>query len=115
MVSTPFALRSAACCLKLGRWRAEQVGVKAPGTANRATVLPPKSSSVLIGLGPSGPNWVRLADGTLSPTLIVMGAVSWGRDQVTHIDRSGVCANPPHGIGGLKAASAHPIISAWPT
>ncbi len=45
MVSTPLALKSAAWVLKPGRCLAEQVGVKAPGTANRATVLPPNSSA----------------------------------------------------------------------
>ena len=42
IVSTPLALNAGALSLKPGRWRAEQVGVKAPGSANRATFLPLK-------------------------------------------------------------------------
>ena len=54
------------CCL----W---QVGVKAPGTANRATFLPPKTSDVLAGLGaPSAPMVMKVVSGRRSPTLIVM-------------------------------------------
>ena len=67
-----FRVSSAACSLKLGRCLAEQVGVKAPGTAKRATVLPLKSSSVGTGLGPSGPMVVNVAWGSLSPTLTAM-------------------------------------------
>src|SRR5580658_10415547 len=73
MVSTPLDFSSAACSLKLGRCLAEQVGVKAPGTANRPTVLPANSASVVSGPGPSAPNTVKVAAGTLSPTLMVMG------------------------------------------
>ena len=54
MVSTPFALKAAALLTKLGMCMLVQVGVKAPGTANRATFLPLKMSSVVFGLlGPS--------------------------------------------------------------
>src|SRR5437660_9549033 len=72
MVSTPLALISAAWALKPGTCLTEQVGVKAPGTANRATVLPLKISSVVIGRGPSGPQVVKVALGILSPILTVM-------------------------------------------
>src|ERR1700761_3760349 len=75
MVSTPLALKSATCCLKLGRCLAEQVGVKAPGTANSATFLPANSASVVSGPGPSAPKGVNVAAGTLSPTLIVMSSL----------------------------------------
>ncbi len=75
MASTPLAFRSAAWALKPGRCLAEQVGVKAPGTANRATVLPLVSSSVVTGWGPSGPMTVKVASGSLSPTLMDMGVV----------------------------------------
>src|SRR5664279_5135408 len=40
MVSMFLPFRSPACCTKPGICLAEQVGVKAPGTANRATRLP---------------------------------------------------------------------------
>src|SRR3546814_9025497 len=43
--STPLILRSSALSTKPGRWRAEQVGVNAPGTENRATLRPLKYSS----------------------------------------------------------------------
>ena len=79
MVSTPLAVISPRRSLKPGRWRAEQVGVKAPGTANRATVLPAKISSVVTGRGPSSVARVRLAEGMRSPIWTVMGAGSgWG-------------------------------------
>ena len=44
--STPFAASASRFSTKPGRWRAEQVGVKAPGTAKSATVRPRKKSSV---------------------------------------------------------------------
>src|ERR1700761_6918368 len=75
--SMPLALRSAAWSLKPGRWRAEQVGVKAPGTANRATVLPAKMSLVVFAWGPSGVMVRKVASGKRSPTLIVMVCGSW--------------------------------------
>ena len=40
--STPFAFSSSAFSTKPGRCFAEQVGVKAPGTANSATLRPLK-------------------------------------------------------------------------
>src|SRR6185503_16527214 len=79
MVSTPLAFSAAAFCVNPGRCLAEQVGVNAPGTANRATFLPVKSSSVLIGRGPSGPKVVKVALGTLSPTFRAMVVSSLGR------------------------------------
>src|SRR5579863_9861198 len=72
MVSTPLAFSSAACALKPGRCLAEQVGVKAPGTANSATFFPANSSSLEIGFGPSAPKVVNVALGTLSPALMDM-------------------------------------------
>ena len=56
MVSTPLALIASALLRKLGMCRLLQVGVKAPGTANSATFLPLKMSSVVFqasGLPPS--------------------------------------------------------------
>ena len=71
-VSMPFALKSAACWTKPGRWRASQVGVKAPGTENSTTFLPANSWSVVSFCGPSGPGVVNVPEGILSPALIVM-------------------------------------------
>jgi hypothetical protein len=73
IVSTPLAFSSAAFSLKPGRCLAEQVGVKAPGTANSATVLPLKMSSVVTGAGPSAVLVMKVAAGSVSPTLIAMG------------------------------------------
>ncbi len=90
MASTPLAFSSDAFSLKPGRCRCEQVGVKAPGTANRATVLPANSSSVLTGLGPSGPMVVNVAWGTLSPAL------------------TAICISFAHPLGGKRAG--HPLV-----
>jgi len=73
MVLTPFALMAAALFRKLGMCMLVQVGVKAPGTANRATFLPLKMSSVVLGLGPSAVMTRNVALGRRSPTLIAMG------------------------------------------
>ena len=54
IVSMPFALIAAAFFRKPGMWILWQVRVKAPGTANSTTFLPLKSSSVVLGLRPSG-------------------------------------------------------------
>src|ERR1041384_7070934 len=77
MVLTPLALNASMFLRKLGMCRLLQVGVKAPGTANSATFLPLKMSSVVFGLlGPSAV-WVRnVALGNLSPTLMGMAVSS---------------------------------------
>src|SRR5918996_752995 len=70
MVSTPLALIWSKDETKPGTCLAEQVGVKAPGRAKATTFLPgANSSSVVTGLGPSGPIMRSVAWGTLSPTL----------------------------------------------
>src|SRR5579862_9579060 len=78
MVSTPLAWIAAAFWMKPGRCLAEQVGVNAPGSAKRTTFLPSKSSDVVIGFGPPSFICINVADGILSPTLIVMFAPFWG-------------------------------------
>src|SRR5476649_1972155 len=89
MVSTPFALNLSASATKPGTCLAEQVGVKAPGSAKATTFLPgAKSSSVVTGLGPSGPIVRSVALGTLSPTLAIsltppeLGRRTLGKRQV---------------------------------
>src|SRR5690348_15521000 len=72
IVSTPFPLMSPAFCTKPGRCLAEQVGVKAPGSAKSTTFLPLKISSVVMSLGPSAVIRLSLPDGIRSPTLIVI-------------------------------------------
>src|SRR5271170_3477664 len=75
IVSTPFARKVSAFSTKPGRCRLLQVGVNAPGTANRTTVLLLKISSVEVSLGPSGVAIISFMDGIVSPTLIVMGCL----------------------------------------
>ena len=67
------ALKAATLLRKLGICMFEQVGVKAPGTANSATFLPLKISSVVFGLGPSAVMTRNVVVGSLSPTLMGMG------------------------------------------
>ncbi len=50
--STPAALKSSKCCTYPGTCFAEQVGVKAPGSANSAMVFPAAALVVSTGLGP---------------------------------------------------------------
>ncbi len=68
----PFDFMSPAIWMKPGRWVLWQVGVKAPGTANSTTFLPPNTSAVVIGFGPSGLMVLNVASGSLSPTLMAM-------------------------------------------
>src|SRR5262245_58894765 len=77
MVSTPFGLSCEAFSMKPGRCFASQVGVKAPGTENRTTVLPLKSWSEVRVSGPSLPITLREPAGSLSPTLIVIANLLW--------------------------------------
>ena len=70
--STPFAVMASALFTKLGRCFAEQVGVNAPGTANKPTFLPANSCVVLCGFGPSALISTSVASGILSPTWIVI-------------------------------------------
>src|SRR3990170_1559390 len=74
MVSTPLARILSACWTKLGRCFAEQVGVKAPGSANSTTFLPLNRSSVVIVCMPSALIVFSDADGILTPALMVMSA-----------------------------------------
>ena len=53
-----------------------QVGVKAPGTANSATFLPLKTSSVVFGFGTFGRHDAECRIGQSSPTLMGMGILS---------------------------------------
>src|SRR6516162_3546965 len=71
-VLTPFALIASACCVIEGTCILWQVLVKAPGTANSATFLPLKMSSVLFHAGPSDVITRNFAWGSRSPTLMGM-------------------------------------------
>src|SRR3569623_470779 len=70
--STPFALISSALSRNPGKWRAEQVGVNAPGTATSATLRPAKNSSELTASGPFSVALTMVVEGSLSPTETVM-------------------------------------------
>src|SRR3972149_1006556 len=72
IVSMPLALNLSALCRKPGTCFAEQVGVNAPGRPNNTTFLLANRSSVLTASGPFSPSLYSVADGILSPTLIVM-------------------------------------------
>src|SRR6266478_535980 len=61
----------------LGKCILWQVPVYAPGTANSATFLPLKISSVVFTCGPSAVITRNLASGNLSPTLIVIVNSPW--------------------------------------
>jgi hypothetical protein len=50
--------------------------VKAPGTANSATFLPENTSEVDSGFGPSALKTLKVASGSLSPTLMLIFLVS---------------------------------------
>src|SRR5262249_28930857 len=70
--STPCFLKSSALSMKPGRCLRWQVGVKAPGTANRTTRLPANTSLVVKISSPLGRATLNVASGRLSPTLIAM-------------------------------------------
>src|SRR5437588_7298551 len=72
IVLTPLALMASAFCTIVGTCILWQVPVKAPGTANKATFLPLKMSSVVFHAGPSGDMTLNLALGSRSPTLTGM-------------------------------------------
>ena len=72
MASTPFSLISAACWIKPGRCLAEQVGVNAPGKREHDHLL---AGEQLVGFHRLGwPSFIciSVADGILSPVLMVM-------------------------------------------
>src|SRR5687768_3157975 len=72
ILSTPLPRKSAARSTKPGKCFASHVGVNAPGTENNTTLLPLKNSSALTFCGPSFVTTVKVPEGILSPTLIVM-------------------------------------------
>src|SRR3546814_8313334 len=81
--STPLPFSSSAFSTKPGRWRAEQVGVKAPGTENSATVRPAKKSSEATCSGPFSVILTKVVLGQRSPFELVM---------VCHLDLLGSAA-----------------------
>src|SRR3954451_2766923 len=77
--STPLPFSSLALSTYDGKWRAEQVGVNAPGTANKATRLPAKYSPLVVGFGPSAEAIASGTSGNRSPTLMVIleSSLAW--------------------------------------
>src|SRR5262244_4475920 len=71
-VLTPFAFIASACCVIEGTCILWQVLVNARGTANSATFLPLKMSSVVFHAGPSDVMTRNFASGSRSPTLMGM-------------------------------------------
>src|SRR5690349_18105422 len=77
--STPLPFSASKFWMKLGTCLAEQVGVKAPGSAKTAIFLPFTRSSTLKVFGPTvqplpstSMNSCNVPAGSLSPTLIVI-------------------------------------------
>jgi len=70
--STPFSLIVSELWMKPGRCWFEQVGVKAPGSANTTTLRPLKNSPVFTGWGPLSVIFIRVASGILSPALMAI-------------------------------------------
>jgi hypothetical protein len=68
MTSTPFAWKSETSLLNPGKWVAEQVGVKAPGTPKMTAFFPPNNSAVVFAYNPSALMNLRVAAGNLDPT-----------------------------------------------
>ena len=95
MVLTPLALIASAFCVIEGTCILWQVPVNAPGTANSATFLPLKMSSVVFHPGPSAVITRNFASGNRSPTL--MGMISSSRLRLN------VCFKPVRGAGSPGA------------
>ena len=69
--STPRARSASMFSRKPGMCLMLHVGVKAPGTANSTTFLPPNTSSVETSRGPSGVAAVSFIGGMASPILTI--------------------------------------------
>src|SRR5713101_8198421 len=79
-----------------------QVLVKAPGTANNATFLPLKMSSVVFHAGPSGVITRNFASGSGSPTLIGMIVILSLRLKPCSKPHPGRSVAEPHKRGTLE-------------
>ena len=66
----PLSINELTLLIKPGKCLAEQVGVNAPGNANKTTFLFAKYSSVVISFIPSLPFTLNTPSGNLSPILI---------------------------------------------
>ncbi len=102
-VSTPFSFSWSWRTTKLGRWKSEQVGVKAPGTAKSTTFPEPSTSAVCTWVGPSGPNVITRTSGILSPTAMV----TWLSFARTPDVRRARHRAPPSAAYGDRSHSRH--------
>src|SRR5690606_19846540 len=76
--SMPRSRKAWKCSTNPGRWRSEQVGVKAPGTANSTTLRCANRVGVSMVCTPSS-MYFRVTSGIASPGWMGMGAAVWGR------------------------------------
>ena len=76
--STPLAANWSLVRMKLGTCAEWQVGVKAPGTAKRATLRPLSLSASATASGPFSPIFTSVASGSLAPVEIVMTSLTLG-------------------------------------
>src|SRR5690606_6521413 len=76
--SMPRSRKAWKCSTNPGRWRSEQVGVKAPGTANSTTLRCANRVGVSMVCTPSS-MYFRVTSGIASPGWMGMGASVWGR------------------------------------
>ena len=67
ILETPFEINFSELFINPGKCLAEQVGVKAPGRANKTTVEDSKYSSMLICLIPSSSLLTKTPEGKVSP------------------------------------------------
>src|ERR1700754_4614855 len=93
----------------LGRCILWQVPVYAPGTANSATFLPLKISSVVFTCGPSAVITRNFASGSLSPVWIAI--VSLPEFRSRFLDRAAGLHNIAGGETAVLAAPHQDVIS----
>ena len=105
ITSTPLPRIWVASCLKPGTCLAEQVGVNAPGRANKATFLPPKNASVVTGFGPSAVASVMVTLGRFIADFDGHGSVPLNvPTEIASSPRTAsLCARPP--LKALRAGS----------
>src|SRR3954447_472822 len=93
----------------LGRCILWQVPVYAPGTANSATFLPLKMSSVVFTCGPSAVITRNFASGSLSPVWIAI--VSLPENRSRFLDRAAALHNVAGRAGGEGGTLHRYVIS----
>src|SRR5690606_28028998 len=102
--SMPRSRKRAKFSTKPGRCRSEQVGVKAPGTANSTTLLSSNSVGVSTACTPSS-MYLSTTSGMRSPIWMVMGNLP-GR-------MNGRLSSHGEPLRGLESNLRAPILPAW--